>query len=337
MNPSQRAPLSRFSSADSSPINGFSTVVIIAFCLLMLAVPWEDLWGGRFLDRGVYLSKFALNARAGRIIPGGYLSYVTNEVLWDSIIKWCTAGLHVPIEVLFGVISFLCLFVYSKYLVSKHGLLSLILLVNPLVVDFAFSQLRMALAVSLLMLALFRRNQRSFVLVFVALACCIHTATFLFLLIYFCVKILTARLTSGAFSRSYYWLGLVAIGVAVVVLIGPLREGLLNAIGDRRAVQDTAAQSIRYASFWILLILVAATQKKKYFETEGNALAVAFVAVYVCASFLDVYNVRFLSASYPLIISSLLALSMRKKVLILPVYFVYVGIQWYYWLDAGLQ
>jgi hypothetical protein len=324
-------------AADTSPISWPAAAGIAAFCLAMVQVPWQEIWGGSFIDRTVYLNKFASYlARPGsKTLSGGVLAFLTNEVLWDLSFTWLAAQLNVPLEALFAAISFLCLYVFSKYLASRHGLAALFFLVNPLVVEFAFSQLRMALAVSLLMLAWFWRGRFLPAFALAAVACCIHTSAFLILFIVFCVKVVTARLAAGKSNGFYCWLALVAVGLGVALVIGPLREGILSFLGDRRATYTNYSQSLLYSSFWVLLLLVGATEKRPFFQSEGNAIATAFLATFAFAGCFNVYNSRFLAAAYPLIVSSVFALRGSKRVMLLLVYLLYVLAQWYYWVGAG--
>ena len=334
--PTARRPARRHGESDAAPVGWYEFVAIVAFCVFMLSVPWQQLWNGRFIDRTVYLDKFTHYLATPRVFSGSFLAFIVNEVVFEKTILWSVATFNVGLEVVFGVISFLCLFVYSKYLTSRHGLIAMIFLINPMIVEFAFSQLRMALAVSLLMLALFHQKRRPLAIVLAALACSIHTASFLMLFIFTASKFVATRLAASSFKGLHCWLALFGVGAAVVLAIGPFRGVILSAVGDRRAEYSNVSQSILYASFWVLLLLMAGTQKRTYFAVEGNAVAIVFLSVYVGATVFNTYNSRFLSASFPFIISSMLGLSLQKRVLILPVYFLYAGAQWYYWLNAGM-
>jgi hypothetical protein len=319
-------------------IGWVTTAVILAFCALMTLVPWERLMGGSFADRGVYLSTFSsFHPRSIAPYTGGAIAFVTNEVLWDAGVRWAAGNLNLPVEALFGAISFLCLFVFSRYLVSKHGLFSLVFLVNPLVVDFAFSQLRMALAVSLLLLAMYERARRPVSGALIVLACMIHTASFLFLFVFFAVQEAGRRLSVRKATGLTRWLALVGIGLAVVLVIGPFRTVLLSMVKDRRAAYENVSQGLLYASFWVLLDLTTAVEGGRFFENEGNALAVVFLSVFVGATAFHIYNSRFLAAAFPLIISAMLSLSPQKRTLVLPLFIAYVCAQWYYWMAAVLQ
>ena len=328
-------PVLSLDGRDSAPISWYAATAIIVFCVGMLCVPWQELWNGKFIDRTVYLNKFTVYLASPRFFTGSVLSFVINEVFFEKIVMWLAGELHVSLEVIFGAISFLCLFVYSKYLASKHGLIALIFLVNPLIVEFAFSQLRMALAVSLLLLALFRKKQRIVAGVLVALACCIHTAMFLVVFIFIAAKFVSSHLASRSFRGVVCWMVLIGAGLAVVMVIGPFRGAILSAVGDRRAEYGNVSQSIMYASFWVLLLLMAGTQKRDYFQVEGNAVAIVFLSIYMFATAFNTYNSRFLAASFPFIISAMLSLSLQKRVVTLPAYFLYVGAQWYYGLGGG--
>jgi len=324
--------LRRLRVGDSPPLSWAAFAAIIVFCLVMLYLPWEA-WSGGFGDRDVYIKRFGdFRPEPPRTFIGGALSFVTNEVLWDKGVRWCTSKLHLSAEFVFGAISFLCLFVFSKYLVSRHGIASLLFLVNPLVVVFAFSQLRMALAVSLLLLALFWRGHWLLAALLISIACCIHTAAILFLFMFFAAKLLLDMLSAVKMNGLLLWLGLVAIGIAVVLVIGPFRAGILSKVGDRRAEYVMATQGIKFSLFWFALLFTTAAQTKKYLQAEKNAVAVVFLSVFTFAAFLNVSNGRFLAAAYPMIISSMFALGTRSKAPILIAYGLYTAVHWCYWM-----
>jgi hypothetical protein len=330
--------LERSASRRPFQISWLTFAILAAFAAAMVAVPWEAIFGPHFWDRGVYLNTFrSFHPEQAKSFTGSIVSFVMNEAVWDIGVRWLSAVLHVPVDSLFDVISFFCIFTFAKYLAGRHGLLSLPLLVNPLVVDFAFSQLRMALAAAILITALFHKRRWGVSTALISLACLVHTASFLFLLIYFASRALVAYVSRRRSSGGVYWVGLVGIALTVVILIGPLRTVILTALGDRRAEYKDPSQGILYASYWIFLMFAYYGERKPFYETEGNSLAVACVSVFALASIFNVYNQRFLAASFPLIISSILSLGGQKRILILGLFLVYAAAQWYFWTIGGLS
>ena len=305
----------------------------LGFALLMISIPWEKLRGRVFEDKEVYLEKFLYleSVLEDRGISN-FREFFFNEALWDLIVRGGVAIFGIPVSVLLGYITFLCLFVFARFLICRHGWLSVIFLLNPMVVDFAFSQLRMAFAVSIVLFA-FTLRRRAWLVLAVALACFIHTAILLLVVMYVITVKTSDWLRRKRFPAIFMGLLPVATGICVALLIGPFREGLLSSFEDRRAEYELAGASLLYASFWIGLLAVLPLQKQKFLENGVHLLAIASISTFVSATFLGVFGARFISATYPLIISSMLSLGWRTRQIVVLVFFFYTAIQWYYWFQ----
>jgi hypothetical protein len=178
---------------------GQAVAASILFAVLMLSMPWEAWLGKEFEDKLVYINNFLYLKPA--IEDKGLETlreYFFNEVLWDVMVRGAKDSLGISLEAIFGGITFLCLFCFARFVAVRHGVLSIVLLINPLVIDFAFSQLRMAFAVSLIMLGITMRHRAALYLMLV-LSCCIHTAMMLFILMY-----LVSVQVSLWFRKKYY-------------------------------------------------------------------------------------------------------------------------------------
>jgi hypothetical protein len=66
------------------------------------------------------------------------LDYITDEWLWHWLIGYLVNDLAVPVSLIFGVISFLCLFTFAYFLASRGSIWAVPLLVNPLIVPSHF-------------------------------------------------------------------------------------------------------------------------------------------------------------------------------------------------------
>jgi hypothetical protein len=305
----------------------------IAFALCFLCVPWQQLRGVAFYDRLVYIEHFlyALPIADEKEISG-FSAFLVNEVLWDMLVRGLIAHLALSVETIFVGITFLCLFCFGYFIARRHGPLSMLLLVNPLVVDFAMSQLRMALAISVIMLAFFS-GRRLLVAAAAVLACFIHTAIVLFVGMY----LVAAQ--AGKWARRMRLPpptpGYIAMagGLLVALLIGPLREAVLTGVGDRRTEYEMAAATLSYASFWILLLAAVPLQRRVFYDDDVNLLAVACLSAFVFSTLIGVFGARFISATMPLLLCATLAFGRPLRELAVLAYLFFMALQWIYWLS----
>ena len=311
----------------------YSIVFSVFFAVLLLFVPWEQLAGRPFEDREVYFDTFLYQPPIieDRSIAS-FHEFFFNEALWDLAIRSAMSDLGIGLPLLFGGITFACLFCFSHFLVSRHGAAAALLLVNPMVIDFAFSQLRMAASVSLVLLALTARR-RLVLGAIIALACFIHTAMLLFILMYLVAVQMGRRLRTW---RASPWLvAIVAIGggMLIALLAGPLRETLLSSVGDRRAEYTLAAVSLSYASLWMGLMLLAPLQNRSFFSNDTTLFSVACIATFVFTTLLGVYGARFVAATYPVLMSAVLDFRSPTREMAVLAFLFYTALQWHYWFQ----
>lgn len=311
---------------------GPAALVGMAFALAFLYVPWEQLRGEAFYDRLVYLDHFlhAVPLLEDKEIAG-LSGFLVNEVLWEVLVRGLMEGFGLSAGLILSGISLLCLFCFAYFMARRHGPLSVLLLVNPLVVDFALSQLRMALAVSIVMLALFC-GRRLAIAAAVAIASFIHTSIVLFVVMYL-VAVQAGRWVNRM-RLPTSTLGYIAMagGLLVALLIGPLRETVLSTMDDRRVEYEMAAASLSYASFWIVLLAAVPLQTKAFYRDSMNLLAVACLSTFVFATLLGVFAARFLSATMPALLGAMLSMGRPIRELAVLAYLLFMVLQWTYWL-----
>lgn len=318
---------------DQRAENGRARVVAacMLYALCMLWIPWEDLIGKEFEDKLVYFNNFFYSKPITEDKElQGLRDFFFNEVLWDVLVRYAKDVLGIPLEMIFGAISFTCLFCFARFVATRHGVLSIVLLINPLVVDFAFSQLRMAFAVSLIMLGIAMRKRPALYLMLV-LGCFIHTAMVLFIVMYLVAVKISLWFRKHDFPISMLAFIAMGGGLVIALLIGPLRGALLSSIGDRRVEYELTAATLTYASFWIVFLGVIPMQKEKFYADRFNLLSVACLATFTFATFMDVFAVRFISATIPMLISAMLSLGRPVKEGVVLMYLVYLALQWHYW------
>lgn len=311
---------------------GPAAVVSMVFALCLLYVPWEQIRGEAFYDRLVYLEHFlhAVPLLEDKEITGlgGFLA---NEVLWEVLVRGLMEGFDLPAGLILSGISLLCLFCFAYFLARRHGPLAMLLLINPLVIDFALSQLRMALAVSIVMLALFS-GRRLVIAAAVITASFVHTSIVLFVVMYLVAVQAGKWVRKSRLPASTLGYIAMAGGLLVALLIGPLRETVLSTMNDRRVEYEMEAASLSYASFWIMLLAAVPLQGKAFYRDSMNLLAVACLSTFVFATVLGVFAARFLSATMPALLGAMLTMGRPVRELAVLAYLLFMVLQWNYWV-----
>lgn len=309
---------------------------VILFTIFIVAIPWPDIFQGvngyPFSDRTNY-TNHVLNQRnmlEGKVFDS-LQSYITEEFLWHFSIGGLINNIGIPIDLCFGIISFATIYVFSRIIALHVGILGLILLVNPLVIDLAFSQLRMALAAATLGFAYLVRENRSTLSIFLAiLTPFIHTASVIFLAIY--AAVLSTR---WIFNRKWQYFEIVAlftVGATVSLLIGPLREFVLSYIGDRRAVYPDVSSTFAYSLFWISLIVPLSLSCPRILKYDYVRCTFVVLALVVVNLTHGGYTTRFLAVFFPFIVASIFKIQASIALPVILAFVYYTVLQWFYWL-----
>ena len=233
-----------------------SYIIPIMLAALISFLPWPEIvlsgTRGVLLDREVYTYQIVYK---DNLLDYFYFSsiieYFTSEYTWWFILKLIQDGdLPIYYESFFQLISTAFIITAALVVYRNGGIFPLVFLANPLVFDLAYSQLRSALAISILYIAyLFFRKSTLLAVALCLFAATIHTTMVIFLAVYI-LCIMTAD-DGGRLSRWPLEMRLAVIlgaGVLIGLAIGPLRETLLNLIGDRRAEYLNLAASPLYLS-----------------------------------------------------------------------------------------
>ncbi|HNR11345.1 MAG TPA: hypothetical protein PKN72_09110, partial [Nitrosomonas europaea] len=123
-----------------------------------------------------------------------------------------------------------------------------------------------------------------------------------------------------------------AVGAFISLLIGPLREALLSAIGDRRAEYHDMSSSLLYSLFWIALLIPFYLGRRYLVTLDYARYALVIVSIVFVNVFHGGYSTRFLAAAFPGLVSAVLSLHGVIKIMILVLFIVYAVFQWLYWL-----
>ena len=338
-----------------------TSAAFLLLAILFLLVPWEQIQGREFWDRQVFHEQLV---SGGSLIDNmdsfniGY--FFVNEVMWDAFSRWLIESIGLPVEIFFLMISFITIYTFIRFIGTRHGILATFFLVNPLIIDLAFSQLRIAFAISLMIIAIDIKTPPIKLLLLV-FSMFIHTALALFVGVFFLSSyFIKSKRVRFFFGRSPTLFVLI-VALAVSFVVGPVREIILNLIGDRRASYDAEIASLMYSSFWffyafIILILM----KGRRVSDISVLMGITWVLVYLFVTLYGVYSLRFLSVAFPFIVSTMFVFisggvdrndMQRVKCwqyffisgviqkqcilssLLILLFIVYAAIQWYYWIN----
>jgi hypothetical protein len=313
-------------------------IAIVIFVATMISIPWEQLQGVEYTDRAVYIHHFLFEESIQDYKEfNGILDYILNETLWDSLVSTLVHNVGIPIDDVFQGIAILSLATASFFLIRYHNPLSLLLLINPLLVDLVFSQMRIALACSLLGIGVLIRNPVLFVIL-LSTAMFIHTATIIFIVVTI-VALLAKRYMKNGISEKSVFIMLCIVGVIISLAISPaLIVVILTAVGDRRAEYEDQASSILYSLFWLGLLILCGLKKKKILanilENEEACYSIIILSLVSFNILFGGYSTRFIAVSLPIIMCTMLNLSAAmERFLIIFIYAIYVSFQWIYWLN----
>lgn len=311
--------------------------IAIVFALLMTSLPWSDWQGAEFVDLKRYLHYFLHGQSILEYTEfKNPLDYLFSEALWHYSIFKLINEYGFSIHHIFKAISLLCVSTFSFFLIRRHGFLSLVLLINPLLVSLAMSQVRMALAFSLMLVAYMVRKKFIISLAFILAALFIHTSTLLFVSIYLVVKVISDNKIIHFKSSGSTFLLLCGLGLIVSLAIGPLREMILGYFGDRRAGYGDASSSILYTSFWISILFFCWRQGRSFFSDEVNCFVVVILSLVGFNLLTGGYTTRFLAVALPMTMSAMLSFRPTDKSIFTFAYVAYCIFQWVYWLQVKM-
>ena len=313
-----------------------ASMISLVLSFLAILIPWTALKGSDFWDRQVYLNYvyYLPNILEYRDF-NSIASYISQEWLWHYILL--TIGEYISYEIFFSCISFFSLALMIFYLIRKHGVLSSLLLLNPLAVDLVMSQYRISFALIIVFSSIYLRKIDSkpykFLSYFlVALASLIHSSVILFIFIYFSIVIISKI---NFKQKLFNVFSLVLLGIIISWSLSDSIYIVLDYFGDRRADYEVerVSSSLSYLSFWVvnLLILILSFSKKKY-NTLQDKLTILILSIVSANSIFGGYSLRILSIFLPVIMSTNLEINLKLRIPLFVLYFLYSLIQWYFWL-----
>lgn len=315
------------------------SVLIISLSFLLAIVlsviPWDQLRASDYYDRANYI--YYIDVTLNKINWFDYSEFLTKifyEWGWHYFLNFLTSqwGLNSTV-ILFSISCFVL--TISFILVGKtKNLYICLFLINPVYIDFFYSQIRLSFAITFVYLSIiFFNKNRLFSLLFLVPSFFIHTSTFLFIFIFYTAVFLERNSSIGSNLK---FLMAMFIGFIVAFVTGPYMSILLGTVEDRRAEYSDMSLPAVYVIYWIGLFLFLLLKynfgKLKglnyyYFYITVSILTMIFLNIFLMG-----YSSRFLAASFPFIALTLSEFIGKNEFFIILFYVFYTLVLWFFWL-----
>lgn len=261
------------------------------------------------------------------------IQYMSNEPLWRSILIFIGDNFKKPIDAV-QLISLFSISVYAFFLIGRVNFFVMFaFLFNPLVVNLITAQVRSALAMAIILLALSVKN-RAVALSMLAVASLIHTVTYMIFIIYLASKFLESKSDKYTHKK----LGFLAFffGVTMSFILGAGKEVILGAIGDRRAEQVDEPVSITYLVYWVLMAFVLPFISKRNNNPEKCWAEYYSIIMLLVPFFMAVFGTdgtRFLALNFTIILYAISTYTLRVRIAMMSCLFCYQIVQYWYWIQ----
>lgn len=300
---------------------GFVWVVFLLFPL----EEWKDLFS--------YVQRYSLDPYYGSTPPTRPLDYLAGEHGWQLLIQFVfDRGLQFDTAFFLISIFSLSLTAYTILKRTRDPLL-LVVMANPAMIDFFASQVRSALAFSVVFWAVVNCRLPTKIAVILA-AALIHTSMVL-LLVPVGLSVLLDRFPStkqeaqGALQHTG-----ALIAVLIAFALANIQYYLLDFLGDRRAVYTISdlGAGFLYTMGWALVGLVFYILQKKRASLESIA-AMFFFSMFFFASVYEFYAHRYIPYAVPFAAVAIGGAEVPKikRYLFLAFFFAFSLIYFSYW------
>jgi len=317
-------PLNAHTSAHSVKVLMIS--FIIAFIFVHL--PWELIRGTEFADAENYIARFNGFIDTEQLVGGGnFLSYISSEFLWVVLIQNLQV-LNLNVEDILLIFSFVTfsVFIYFLFISTSNFILTTILIINPLIIDFVMSQVRNSFALSIIIIAfLCKHKQIRYILL--VISSMIHSSSLIFI-----VLILILDNVYYIDKRKNFFF-LLCLGLLFGLVITEGRDFILELLGDRRSGIVQPKSSFLFSVFWILYFSLMIRLKDFNIADIYTKFSFVILVIFVSSVFFGTYASRYLAVMLPFLIISTLNLKGTSKYLACTVLFMYQILQFSYWIN----
>lgn len=307
--------------------SSFDALICLFISYVIFNIDWELYRNVEFSDRINYINyaENGLNLLEYTDL-NSISSYITNEWLWHYLIQYMS--LTGNVEFFFSAITFLYLFCVIYFVVRKSGFIALPLIFNPLLIDLAFSQYRIAAAFILAVVFFYIFNKKIIFSFYSYMAAFVHSAMIMFNSLYY-VSVWAENKKIETQKKIA-----IATGLALSLVSGPYLANILLAFNDRRSAYSDRdlSSSLSYLSLWIILLIVFMIEKKQKHKDFIFFISVSLLTVVSMGAITNSYVTRFIALGLPVFAIQVLRLDRNKLYPVYALFAIYEIAQWYYWL-----
>ena len=316
----------------------YKVLVLFLSCALaaiLSLIPWEYLRSAEYYDRANYISYIDsyLN-RVQWFDFSGIVTKISYEWGWHYFLDVMESGLGLDSGAILFIVSLFVLTVSFLLISSKKNFLVCLFLLNPLYIDFFYSQIRLSFAIAFIFLSIMAFEKHKILsLLLIIPALFIHTSSFLFIFIFYSAIFVTKATFIGQKGR----LGIsLLVGLIASLAAGPYMSVLLGTIDDRRVEYENMASPFLYIVFWLglfvffmLKFLYKKTANLNHYYTY---ISISVLTMVVLNVFLTGYSSRFLAASFPFLALAMSELKGKNESIVGVIYVFYTLILWIFWM-----
>jgi len=299
----------------------------ILFSLFFSLIPWDYLYSNTFVDRITYYSLISYyENRINYIDYEDFFAYIKEEWLWSYITLIWSDVLNINVYLLFASITFLSVLSTLLLLIYFNKLYFSVFLFNPLYINFVYSQLRLALAISLIFFAFnffLRKKKYFFIFFFLFSSIFIHTTSVIFIFLIFPIYFLNDK------YKIYYAL---LYPIFIALLTGYYREVFLGYIGDRRVDYSDMTGSLYVLIIYYFFFLLSFLYLSKFKENNLYLICFSSLSLVTFSYILGSYPSRFLAASYVFCMLFITFFSKTSYRILFVLYFFYSCIGFILWI-----
>ena len=124
---------------------------------------------------------------------------------------------------------------------------------------------------------------------------------------------------------------LILVGFLISTAISPLREQLLTAVWDRRAVYVDMSSSVAYLSFWLGLWFALLLRWRNTLQTLDGRYAVIILSILVMNVIFSGYSTRFVAAAFPSLLIAMAEFRSKPPQILIGIFSAFSLLQWLYW------
>lgn len=320
---------------------GLPLVAPLLYASLVVFFPWSAIRVSNFRDLQNYSFRLEAISNYGSDyfdLGTSVLEYFTNEFVWYQLLVR-SIDLGVSSDNFFLTVSFFSAFVAARFMCKEVGSFSLLLiLINPISLDLYLSQIRSALAFSLVLIGILSWRQWSLpkrgwlttlsILPFL-IAPFVHSSMALAGLVFLFSKYLQRK---GEQSRWHVGVLAIFAGLSMAIVAIIFGDLLLSELGDRRSLNAAATRSTLYILPWIIVVgIIQLWVGGRSGNDWTHTYSLCILTFTVVCEMMGVAMFRMIALSLPIILASASRLSPTGRHLAYLFFSVYTGMLFLYW------